>query len=608
MGAIILMKNTVRLFICMLIAISAAVQCFAEGISIQSSTSVLSYPLDMNFENIKLGRAPENGRVYRGLMNAAVAEEAGNRFLRLLQPEDGESVYELNIPKDMDGTFILRFDLRIKGSTYKQIPTLKGYRAADRQMTELVRGVYTTSYSINGSGSYGFDGNAAEKWHSIVMQIDCDSDRSYTVIDGTAAGWNTMLDDAVSFSIIRFLIRGAGEYIDVDNIKVYRGTIEGISQTNDMAEEDEAEFVLPKRRERVAAHALVYRNSAPIIIDGVLSEADWNGRFESIGKTVLGTAKSTANFAVMHDDNGLYIGVRVFDSVLNSESPDQPWLQDGIEVYFDGGNEHSGTYDENDRQYSIGLNTNAIYNANLQTANLCEGVEFAQSLTEDGWVLEMYVPYSAFNDNTFDGTYHAGDVIGFDVGYNDCYSQSGVRDAQIMWNGTANNSKTAVSFGELEIMDGMRTENRADSDMILSCAAALRINSEKAIINGMVKAIDSENSIAPMLVGDFTYIPVRFLAEAFEINVDYDNAVNTVTLRKDGMTVVAQENVGAIIVNGTETGIPAAPLTQNNRLMMPLRSFLELFGLNVAWHDEGLILVGSDTISDELAKNIKEKI
>ena len=54
----------------------------------------------------------------------------------------------------------------------------------------------------------------------------------------------------------------------------------------------------------------------------------------------------------------------------------------------------------------------------------------------------------------------------------------------------------------------------------------LQLGNKKIINNGETKIID----VAPFLIDDRTFVPIRFIAEEFGYNVDWDEKTETITI------------------------------------------------------------------------------
>ncbi|MFV0504625.1 MAG: copper amine oxidase N-terminal domain-containing protein [Lachnospirales bacterium] len=92
--------------------------------------------------------------------------------------------------------------------------------------------------------------------------------------------------------------------------------------------------------------------------------------------------------------------------------------------------------------------------------------------------------------------------------------------------------------------------------------------------NVMKNSGSSELDVAPAIVGNTTFVPVRFVTESLGANVSFDNAARTAIIELDGTTHE--------FVIGEKDG--NSPFIENERMLIPVRFVSESFGANVIWY------------------------
>jgi len=187
-----------------------------------------------------------------------------------------------------------------------------------------------------------------------------------------------------------------------------------------------------------------------IHVDGLLTEPVWSGPCYDVTEVVLGNAYTvTARFRARWDNNYLYVGVEITDSVLIGNAV--IWEGDSAEVYLDMNHNYSTTYGLDDFQYIVGWNYPQLFEKHGTTSNLynpgATPVLFANATTATGYSVEIGLPWA-----TLAVTPTVGALYGFDVGINVNQGYSnGLRDGQLMWQGTANNGTDTSHFGQLTL-------------------------------------------------------------------------------------------------------------------------------------------------------------
>ncbi|WP_338399172.1 Ig-like domain-containing protein [Persicobacter psychrovividus] len=175
-------------------------------------------------------------------------------------------------------------------------------------------------------------------------------------------------------------------------------------------------------------------------VDGQLTENVWD-LYASASKNITGASDNKVTFATLWDDQYLYVAIKVEDANLWNDSAED-YNDDATEVYIDGGFERSSSYDQNDRQFTKGYQSDGLSGS---TNNA--GVMVAWAQVADGYTVEYAIPWSNIGQSAYNSK-----KIGFDIAVNDD-DDGGPRDAQLMWMGTDNNWSNTSQFGTLVLSD-----------------------------------------------------------------------------------------------------------------------------------------------------------
>ena len=134
-------------------------------------------------------------------------------------------------------------------------------------------------------------------------------------------------------------------------------------------------------------------------------------------------------------------------------------------------------------------------------------------------------------------------------------------------------------------------------EIISSTSLVLKIGSNKAIANGTSETIDSDLNVFPVIDKDRTLVPLRFISEKLEYTVDYEQTSNSVTLTKDNTTIKIEIGKEDYTVNNEKLKFDVAPTIINDRTFVPLRALSEIINMNVTW-DDGYIGISSENDFD----------
>lgn len=118
-----------------------------------------------------------------------------------------------------------------------------------------------------------------------------------------------------------------------------------------------------------------------------------------------------------------------------------------------------------------------------------------------------------------------------------------------------------------------------DADVIVS----MQIDNPYMKINGVSAQIDYGRGTTPVISNSRTIVPIRSIVEAFGGKVSWNPALQevTLTMHNDIIRLIIQSDVG--YHNGTAHKLDASPTIINGRTMLPIRFVAERFNLAVAW-------------------------
>jgi hypothetical protein len=80
-----------------------------------------------------------------------------------------------------------------------------------------------------------------------------------------------------------------------------------------------------------------------------------------------------------------------------------------------------------------------------------------------------------------------------------------------------------------------------------------------------------------------TYVPVRYLAQAFDASAEWDNTAHKAVLAKEGIRVEIYMDSRTILVNGKPREMDVLPENVDGRVYLPLKFAAEAFGYQAEW-------------------------
>ncbi len=117
------------------------------------------------------------------------------------------------------------------------------------------------------------------------------------------------------------------------------------------------------------------------------------------------------------------------------------------------------------------------------------------------------------------------------------------------------------------------------SDVVVS----VQINNPLMEINGVSTHIDEGRDTKPVITDGRTLVPIRAIIEAFDGTVEWDGSTQTVILGMEDDIIKLKINDSTAYFNNKAYTLDVAPTTINDRTMLPIRFIAESFNLGVAW-------------------------
>ncbi len=133
----------------------------------------------------------------------------------------------------------------------------------------------------------------------------------------------------------------------------------------------------------------------------------------------------------------------------------------------------------------------------------------------------------------------------------------------------------------------------------------LQIDNSVMTVNGEEKAVDEGYDTKPVIVDGRTLLPVRAVIENFDGNVNWNNDTKEVILTHNENEIVLTINSTQALLNDKVQTLDTAPIIINNRTMLPIRFIAESFGFNIEWNENNktIIITENDTSENTSEEN-----
>ena len=598
------MKKLICSLLCCLLA---GTVCYAaEPDIIRTGSSALNTIYCMDFEQLPVGGEQKELVAESGRSRLEIVEEDGNRFLRQTNLRSNGANAVLHLPQGVSGQIAIEFDIRMKFVAICDIPLVYGISEAGAANREIVRFRVSDNGTVqvgqtNSSVSEG--ARSIAEWKHVVLLLDTDTDSCFMRYGGQDVGHFNFTVPASEINRLTFSSRNLGQTIDLDNIEIYYGTLANTAASGEAGGNSNTDgsvgIPMPTRETRAAAVA--YRPNSAITVDGHLQEEDWEKcTLYNLVRIGQGSKLADAGFSVMRDDQGIYVGVWIYDDKKNDVAPpDQGWLRDQVEIYIDGNHSHNRYYDDTDRQYSYGYRQTQLDEENASQKRMAEGVQYAQQDTDFGWTAELYIPVSAFGMPGL----KAGDTIGFDVGYNDSNSEN-ARAGQLLWRGTQNNAAITNAYGDLLLSDLPVGEAATEAEAAIKAALVFEAGKSGFVINGRRRS--GPKRVAMRSIEQKLYLPFRLLMEQLGATVEFQDGVATATYMGNEISIAVSDM--SMHVNGAPYAANANPAFVEDSLYIAAEDLPGITGKQIKTVDGRFAMVSDTALTDDVAAQMAELI
>lgn len=135
-----------------------------------------------------------------------------------------------------------------------------------------------------------------------------------------------------------------------------------------------------------------------------------------------------------------------------------------------------------------------------------------------------------------------------------------------------------------------------EADTVVS----LQINNPVMYVNGCGQELDEGEGTKPVIINGRTLVPIRAIVEAFGGDVYWDGNDRTVTMVMDEDVIRLAIDSTTAYTNNRVDSLEVAPVVINGRTMLPIRYVADGFNLGVAWEeDERRVTIVRNGFDDE---------
>lgn len=142
--------------------------------------------------------------------------------------------------------------------------------------------------------------------------------------------------------------------------------------------------------------------------------------------------------------------------------------------------------------------------------------------------------------------------------------------------------------------------------LLLIITLSLQLSYAKSGISIKVNGKYLSTDVAPFISNSSTYVPIRFISEALNINdITWNSSSNSVTIKADNKTLVLFVNKNYAYLNNKYINLENNALIVNSRTFIPVRFVSSCFDANVDWDEKSqtVIINSKDYVNSPVEEN-----
>lgn len=124
------------------------------------------------------------------------------------------------------------------------------------------------------------------------------------------------------------------------------------------------------------------------------------------------------------------------------------------------------------------------------------------------------------------------------------------------------------------------------AEEIYDISIEMQIGQNYAFVNGTTAAIDENEQVVPFIENRRTFVPLRFVASNLDLNVEWIQDAQSVILTNQNIEIILTIGKETVSVNGNLYELDCSPLIKDERTFVPVRFIGEALQCNVLWEND----------------------
>ena len=123
------------------------------------------------------------------------------------------------------------------------------------------------------------------------------------------------------------------------------------------------------------------------------------------------------------------------------------------------------------------------------------------------------------------------------------------------------------------------------AEEIYDISIEMHINQNESIVNGIITEIDENKQVVPFVNNGRTLVPLRFVANNLELDVQWVQDTQSVILTNQDTEIILMIGEEIAYINDNIYRLDSCPLIKNERTFIPIRFIGEVLQCDVSWEE-----------------------
>ena len=124
------------------------------------------------------------------------------------------------------------------------------------------------------------------------------------------------------------------------------------------------------------------------------------------------------------------------------------------------------------------------------------------------------------------------------------------------------------------------------ADEIYDISIEMKIGENESLVNGVISVIDENDNVVPFIENGRTLVPLRFVASNLNLDVQWIQETQSVILTNESTEIILIIGKQTASINGNIYELDCCPLIKDERTFVPVRFIGEALQCNVIWEND----------------------